>query len=250
MLERRLQSRINKTEINSKSEYLEYLVASPDEVDKLVDAFTINVSSFFRNPFAFEFLANVIVPEIYHDKISSNDKRLRIWSAGCSYGEEPYTMAMILSEILEKEEKPLSINIFASDINKKVIDIASKGLYKASSFDSTKYAILNKYFDKESEIFKIKAEIKKMVNFSVFDLLEPKLSAPPDSIYGAFDITLCRNVLIYVDLERQNIIFNKLYHSLNMNGILVLGEAEVPVGEYKDYFRRESKYSKIYRKIC
>ena len=248
MLERRVQKRVYSTNSKNFDDYLEYLDHHPGELDNLIDVFTINVSRFYRNSLSFEYISKIIIPELFLAKAKENDNNLRIWSAGCSFGEEPYSMAIIFNEFLRKEETSIKLNIFATDIDKKALKRASEGCYGFNSIEKIKFGIFKKFFTIEGDQFKIDPEIKKMVQFSFYDLLDKNRFVPPDSIFGGFDIVLCRNVLIYFDLDYQEIIFNKLYRSLNKNGYLILGEAEVPVEGFKHKFRRENKCCKIYRK--
>ena len=249
MLERRIQKRVYSINSKGLDDYYEYLKNHSEELEHLFDVLTINVSSFFRNCLAFELVSKMIIPEIFSTKIKENFNSLRIWSAGCSFGEEPYSMAILISELLEQEESTIQPTIFATDIDKKALKRASLGSYDVNSISEVKYGLLNKYFTKDGDNYKIDSQIKNKVQFSFYDLLDKNRLVPPDSIFGGFDIVLCRNVLIYFEPEFQNIIFNKLYKSLNKNGILILGEAEVPIDEFKNKFRREYKCCKIYRKI-
>ncbi|MCK5539042.1 MAG: protein-glutamate O-methyltransferase CheR, partial [Bacteroidales bacterium] len=228
MLERRIQKRVYSINSKGLDDYYEYLKNHSEELEHLFDVLTINVSSFFRNCLAFELVSKMIIPEIFSTKIKENFNSLRIWSAGCSFGEEPYSMAILISELLEQEESTIQPTIFATDIDKKALKRASLGSYDVNSISEVKYGLLNKYFTKDGDNYKIDSQIKNKVQFSFYDLLDKNRLVPPDSIFGGFDIVLCRNVLIYFEPEFQNIIFNKLYKSLNKNGILILGEAEVP----------------------
>jgi len=247
MLERRIQKRIFASKCNGADEYFEYLKQHDDELNQLINVFTINVSRFFRNSLAFETINKTIIPQLFSDKTETND--VRIWSAGCSFGEEPYSMAILLREFLNKEELETSVNIFATDIDTNAIQRATKGIYNYDHIKNVKYGLHKKYFTKEDRIYSLHPEIKRMVRFSFYDLLDKKLSVPPDSIFGGFDIVFCRNVLIYFTLEYQKIIFNKLYNSLNKDGYLILGEAEVPVEGFQHKFHKENSCCKIYRKI-
>lgn len=249
MLERRIQKRIKATKSKKIDDYFEFLKQHPDELDKLIDVFTINVSCFFRDTLSFEYIDNVIIPSIILKKLHVNDNSLRIWSAGCSLGEEPYSIAIIIKEFLEKEKPPLNVNIFATDIDKKALKIASDGNYGVKSIRNVKYTYVDKYFTKKDDIFSISPDIKKMIQFSFFDLIDKKRSVPSDSIFGDFDIVFCRNVLIYFNLEHQELIFDKIYKSMNKDSYLILGEAETPVEAFKNKFKRESNIVKIYRKV-
>lgn len=247
MLQRRLQKRLFATKSNSLKNYYEFLRENPTEMDNLIDVLTINVSHFFRNPMTFEFLSNILLPELILSK--KKDKNLRVWSAGCSFGEEPYSISMILKEYLEKDNSSIKPYIIATDLDKKTLKNARKACYNSTKIEEVKYATLKKYFNKEGENYCVRDEIKEMVQFSFFDLIDQKSLVPPDSIFGNFDIVMCRNVLIYFDIAHQKIIFNKLYKSLKLNGILVLGEAETIDGSHKHKFERINECCKIYRKI-
>ena len=249
MIERRVQKRVYATKSDNLDDYLVYIDNNTDELDKLIDVFTINVSRFFRNSLTFESFGKKVIPDLFQAKAKENDNSLRIWSAGCSFGEEPYSVAITLKEYLKKEETSINLKIFATDIDKKALVRASKGIYNFESIKKIKYGIFQEYFTEKGGEFSLDPEIKKMVQFSFYDLLDKNRLAPPDSIFGGFDIVLCRNVLIYFEADAQKIIFNKLYESLNKNGYLILGEAEVPIEDSKHKFRRENSCCKIYRKI-
>lgn len=249
MLERRLQKRIYSTNSKNSEEYFTYLNQNSDEFDNLIDVFTINVSSFFRNPLMFEYLRKIVIPDIYSAKAKEGSVNLRIWSAGCSFGEEPYSLAILLNEFYEKEESSVESIIFATDIDKKALKQAAIGRYGFNSIKNIKYGLLQKYFTIDGAYFDIVSQIKKQVNFSLFDILNKNILVPPDSIFGGFDLVLCRNVLIYFEVEYQKMIFHKLYKSLNPNGFLVLGEAEMPIEGFQHKFKRMSNCCKIYRKI-
>ena len=249
MLERRIQKRVDKTKSDSFVDYQKYLEQKEGELDNLIDVLTINVSRFFRDTFTFEYMADHILPGIISRKMKSGDNSLRVWSAGCSTGEEPYSIAILMNEILNKEGLELLPYILATDIDVRAMACAEEAVYSFRSIKNIKYQFLKKYFAQEGNVFKLKPEIKKMIRFSEYDMLHKKSYVPTESIYGGFDIVLCRNLLIYFQSDFQKTIFNKLYRSLNKNGILFLGEAEMPVGKFKTKFIRETNFCKIYRKI-
>ncbi len=248
MIERRIQKRILATKCRSINEYSQFIKFNPNEIDNLIDVFTINVSHFFRNPLAFEIIKKILIPDLVLNKTKENDNSLRIWSAGCSFGEEAYSIAIIINEFFGKEKTSILPRIIATDIDKKALKIANEASYNVKSIQNVKYSIAEKYFKKENDKFVLSNEIKKMVQFSFFDLTDKIHEVPPESIFGGFDIVFCRNVLIYFNLDYQKIVFNKLYKSLNKNGYLVLGDAETPIESFKHNFIREGKLCKIYRK--
>ncbi len=156
---------------------------------------------------------------------------------------------MLLHEYLEKESLSFDISLFATDIDRGSLQKAHLANYSLESLQNVIVKRFNKYFYKENGSYQLIPQIQKMVSFSYFDLLSSKHYSPPESIFGAFDIIFCRNVLIYFNLDYQKVIFDKLNRSLIENGFLVLGEAEVPPRHYKRKFRRVTMDSKIYRKI-
>ncbi len=249
MIERRIQSRIRNTNCKNQKEYSSYVNKNSEELDRLIDAFTINVSRFFRDSLTFEYISKVIIPELFISRDLEQAKNLRIWSACCSFGEEPYSIAILLDEFLKKEKYSKSINIFATDIDRKALGRAIEGKYNFESIQNVKYGILKEYFMEDGNQFLLDPEIKKTVQFSFYDLLDKNHLSPPESIFGGFDLVLCRNVLIYFEPEYQKEIFSKLHKSLKVNGFLVLGESEVPNKEILHRFKRETNCCKIYRKI-
>lgn len=249
MVERRTNKRLIITHCNNSKEYLSYLYSNPEEIDNLIQEYTIHVSRFFRNALTFEFIRKFIIPEISRENPEKNKSNLRIWSAGCSFGEEPYSMAILFKEYMEKEKISPQLNIFATDIDKKALERAVIGQYPMNSIKNVKYELIEKYFTQKGNLYEISPSVRHMVQFSFSDLLDKKSTSPPESIYGNFDIILCRNVLIYFEPDYQKIIFNKLYKSLNQNGYLILGEAEMPLEDYKNNFKAENDFCKIFRKI-
>jgi chemotaxis protein methyltransferase CheR len=249
MLMRRIEKRFFATKCKNANAYIDYLHNQPKELDNLIDAFTINFSGFFRNPLTFEYLAKIIFPDLFLSKTIQKGNCVRIWSAGCAFGEEPYSLAILINELIEKEKPRFNLSFFATDIDKKALKRANEGVYSFESVKEVRYGLLKKYFKWEGDRFIFNAEFKKAVQFSFYDLMDKNSTMPPDSIFGNFDIVMCRNVLIYFDAESQEVIFNKLYKSLKTNGYLVLGEAEVPIAGFNKRFKLENKCCKIYKKI-
>jgi len=248
MLARRIGQRLAATSCKDFSAYLSCLQRNADELDRLLDVITINVSRFFRDTLTFELIADRILPEIIREKTQSRDQSLRVWSAGCARGEEPYSLAILIHELLRKEEVALNLHLFATDIDCGALADAGKALYPLSSVENIKHRLLTKYFTAEGTSFRLMPEIKKRVTFSPYDMLDKKHGVPPESVFGNFDLVLCRNLLIYFNIEYQETIFEKLYHSLAKNGILLLGEAEAPTTMYRHHFSRVFDFSPIYRK--
>lgn len=248
MLERRIGKRLADTACKDFSAYLVCLQRDADELDYLIDVITINVSRFFRDTLTFELMADRILPDIVRKKAQSPDRSLRVWSAGCARGEEPYSVAILLQELLAKEEVALTLHLFATDIDQRALKEAREALYPLSSLEHMKHRLLTKYFTPEGTCFRLNPEIRAKVHFSVYDMLDRRHAVPPESVFGTFDLVLCRNLLIYFNLEYQDQIFERLYRALAHNGCLVLGEAERPPMRFRHHFKRLFEFSPIYRK--
>ncbi len=245
-----VEKRMADKEIGDAKTYIRRLENDSEERIGLMDRLTVNVSRFFRNGLTFSYLAERVLPEMVSEKIRREDRSLRVWSAGCAGGEEPYSVAILLREIMEKEKAGMEVDIFGTDISRSVLGKAEEGVYCFDQVRDVGYGILRRYFTQKNDSYLLAPEIKKMVNFSYYDMVDPKTYVPPESVFGNFDLVLCRNLLIYFRSERQALIFNKLTRSLAGGGYLVLGEAERPTRGTAGRFREENDYCRIYRKRC
>lgn len=221
LLERRLSRRVRLHQFKSFKDYYHFLTYDrrrETELVEVIDCLTTNETYFFREEAQLRAFTDEIIPEIAEAK---KDKTLKIWSAGCSTGEEPYTIAMLL---LEKGcLHDWDIEIIGSDINQKVLTSARRGIYKRGSFRTTDDKLLNKYFKEESPgSFRINDEVKRLVSFSYLNLFDPyKLSFIKD-----FDIIFCRNVIIYFDALSKKKLIETFYGKMAPGGYLLLGHAE------------------------
>jgi len=252
MIQRRIDQRLPLTNCKDIDDYFSYLKKTPLELDILIDSLTINVSEFFRDPLMFEYLAAHILPALFKQKKKHQTPFLRIWSSGCAMGEEPYSIAMLLNDgsVFEKQTAHLNmdVTIFATDIDKKIIKKARKAVYSFESIKNVKYGLVEKNFLHQGNDFHLLPFLKEQISFSVYDILDPNSYAPPESIFGNFDMVFCRNMLIYFNTQYQETIFEKLYRSLSLNGYLILGEAEVPPMKYQNHFRKVNECCHIYQK--
>jgi chemotaxis protein methyltransferase CheR len=246
MLERRVKQRLFFAGCDDVTGYYAFLLNNPGEIDNLLDAITINVSRFFRDSLTFELIADQILPTLARKKMNRNETSLRIWSAGCARGEEPYSMAILIRELRNKEGWPEHVHFFATDIDPKALAAADKAQYPPESLKNVKLRLLNKYFSRHGNLFALNPEIREMVTFSRYDLLDKARGVPPESVFGDFDLVLCRNVLIYFNLHYQVRIFERLYRALSPNGFLMLGMAETPPENFRTHFQRVFTFSQIY----
>ncbi|MDM5294111.1 protein-glutamate O-methyltransferase CheR [Peribacillus simplex] len=209
-MKRRLTSLYEKRGYHSFREYYKDIQTCPGVLIEFLDRMTINVSEFYRNPKRWEVLELKILPGLLGSK-----KKLKIWSAACSTGEEPYTIAMMLSNLV-----PLSqIEILATDLDENVMARAELGIYPERSLTEVPEEIKRKYFEKEGSFYRVNDEIKKRVTFKKQNLLA-------DRFDRGFDLVVCRNVLIYFTEEAKSLLYEKFSASLNSGGIFFVGSTE------------------------
>ncbi len=206
-------------------EYCLYLENDINEAEFLFQSMIISHSKFFREPITYELLEQYVLPNIVSGKNISSE--IRIWSAGCACGEEPYSLAILTSEAIQAStNKGIRFRIIATDISKEAIAVAQAGIYDESSMHEVKLKYWNKHFTNHHSNYIIDPQLKKHVEFSHYNLLDPKTTAPPDSIFGDFDLIICSNLLIYYNIDAQQVILKKLKQALSPNGYLVTSETE------------------------
>ncbi len=225
LLESRLMKRINYMGMNSYEEYFDFLKFNPgnkEEKKYLYEAITINETFFFRNQPQLDALVTNVIPGIMAAKGKPNGCKLRIWSAASSSGEEAYSVAIILSDLLKPKYPGLEFEIVGTDINNAVVETAKAGIYKEYSIRNTPGYYLKKYFKPNGSALEINPEIKKYVSFKILNLYD---ELGMKSMLN-FDIIFCANVLIYFDTKSKMKVVSNLYNSLNKGGFLFIGYAE------------------------
>ncbi|MCW4015384.1 MAG: protein-glutamate O-methyltransferase CheR [Candidatus Bathyarchaeota archaeon] len=236
-LKRRLKVRLMVTKTNTYSEYIQYLKANPDEFSSLVNDLTINYTKFFRDPDVYVFLKEKLLPEL----ILSPKKWVRIWSAGCATGEEPYSLAMLTQEVLKQSPKQCQVTIYASDLDKTALAKASSGTYNRRAVQGIDEELLSKYFELDGELYKVKPFVKKPIHFEDQDLMTPP-------IRRNLDLILCRNVMIYFSRDIQQQIYTNFYDSLRTGGYLITGKTEFVAGEANNKFVDVNPACRVYKK--
>ncbi len=231
MLETRLRKRLRHHEMSSFREYCDYLF-SPEgmgsEVIHLIDVITTNKTDFFRETVHFEYLVRKALPELIKAQSAGLKRRLNVWSAGCATGEEPYSIAIVLSEFAEKQPG-FRFDILASDISTKVLDTARCGVYKEEKTDCIPLYLKRKYFlrsrDRTKGLVQVVTELRESVTFKRVNLMEDGLT-----IGEKVDIIFFRNVLIYFDKKTQELVLNRLCRHLRPQGYLFVGHSETLTG--------------------
>ncbi|MDI3528073.1 MAG: chemotaxis protein methyltransferase CheR [Tenuifilum sp.] len=224
MLQSRLQKRLKHLKINTFKEYISYLFSKDGfdrEIIHMLDVVSTNKTDFYREPAHFEFLANEVLPNYYSSNVNQTFK---VWSAGCSSGEEPYTLAMVLFEFAEKNPK-FNFSIFATDISTRILQKAVDAVYSEDKVQAIPFPLKKKYMlrskDRTNPTVKMAPHVRSKITFDRLNLM--------DSTYKTkdiFDVIFCRNVLIYFDRETQAAVINKLSQRLKPEGYLILGHSE------------------------
>ena len=245
LLEKRLSRRIGIHHFNNFREYYRYLLYHrnrEEELAAIIDNITVNETYFFREQNQLKAFSEEILPELR--ETNRDKKRLRIWSAGCSTGEEPYTTAML---ILEKRLfHGWNIEVFGSDINQRVLRVARGGIYGKNSFRAIEPYFLGKYFKEDNGFFRISDSVKQYVNFSHLNLLDPfKVK-----LVGMMDIIFCRNVLIYFDHPSRKKVIEMFHERLVDGGYLLLGHAESLINISTAFNLRHFKHDMVYQKLA
>ncbi len=235
---RRIGRRMTVTHCKTMNDYLEYLRVHPEEVGELVKAFLINVTQFFRDMDAYTYLKNEIVPRLI-EQARSRDRVLRFWTAGCSTGEEPYSLAMLLTEALSGELPDWNIKVFATDVDGSAITFARRGIYSENLLKGVPDEYRERFFERVDQGYRIEKSLRQMVIFGQQDLSR---SAP----FPRIDLVLCCNVLIYFTPELQDYVLNQFAFSLGNDGFLFLGKAET-VRPNQSYYELVNKSWKVYR---
>jgi chemotaxis protein methyltransferase CheR len=244
LLERRLSRRLEQRRLKSFEEYyhfLRYDRKREEEIVILVDNLTTNETYFFRESPQLQAFSEEILPELR--QAHADRKVLRIWSAGCSTGEEPYTIAMLL---LESGDwwRDWQVDILGSDINQRVLHTARKGVYKKTSHRVTSPEMLSKYFVEENGDYRIVDIVKELVSFSSVNLLDPYKT----SLITNMDIIFCRNVIIYFDKEAKKTVIESFYQKLREGGYLLLGHSESLINISNAFELRTLKNDMVYQK--
>lgn len=233
---RRIERRMGITQIHDVNQYIQFMEDSPAEITTLFKEILIGVTKFFRDSAAFESLQDHVIPSIFNG--ADPGDQIRVWVAGCSTGEEAYSLAILLAEYAEAHDLEQDIKIFATDIDKEAIEFASYGLYPESIAADASSERLAKYFVKKGEHYQIVPSIREMVIFAYHNIFKD----PP---FRRIDLISCRNLLIYLQPVLQKKVLSNFHFSLNNDGYLFLGSSET-VGDLSKYFQSIDSKWKIF----
>ena len=237
---RRIERRMALTDTRDSDRYLELLRKDQHERELLAKDLLIHVTSFFRDPKAFELLAESVVPDLVRRQ--SSDQSLRVWVPACSTGEETYSIAMLFLEEIAAAKRSIKLQIFASDVDADAVRFAREGFYPGSIHADITAARLDRFFVKEGDGHRVAPALRDTVVFTVQDILA-------DVPFSRIDLISCRNLLIYLQAEVQEKVLSLFHFALREGGVLFLGPAE-NVGHLADRFKPISEEQRIYRHIA
>ncbi len=233
---RRIERRMATLKMQNLKDYLDHILLSKEEISNLYHDILIGVTAFFRDKEAFESLQTYI--EAIVEKKEQGEE-IRFWSIGCSTGEEAYSIAILLYEVLGDKISKYKIKIFATDIDDESLKIARMGVYSETSLDGVDKRIIQKYFSIQKNQYEVRKSIRELVIFSRHNIVS-------DSPFLRLDLISCRNMLIYFNQNLQNKFFPVVHYALKENGILILGKSE-SIGNFIDLFSIIDKNGKIYK---
>ncbi len=243
LLEKRLARRIRSRHLDDFRDYyrfIRYDKNSEEELAAIIDLLTVNETYFFREQNQLRAFSEEILEELREK--NRDRKSLRVWSAGCSTGEEPYTIAMLIQET--GNFTGWDIEIYGSDINQRVLQAARRGIYRRNSFRTAETRYIERYFTQEDDSYRIVDSIRRYVNFSYLNLLDSFRT----KFLGKMDVILCRNVLIYFDGPSRKRVIENFYDRLVDGGYLLLGHAESLINISTAFTLKHLKNDMVYQR--
>jgi len=238
---RRITVRQRSCGVPTLRAYLKLVSRNAVERGRLVKALTIHVSQFFRNPSTFRAIQEFVLPSVLAAKESGGGRALRLWSVGCAYGEEPYSLAVLLLEIGARALQQYSTTIYATDIDPDSLSHAKEACYRAHSLPGVPRHWRQRYFIREGDRYRVVPRVRRLVFFKRHNIVDP---LP----FRRIDLVACRNVLIYMTEALQEHVLLSIHEALNPGGFLVLGKVEGLTGAARDLLEPVDIAERIYRK--
>jgi two-component system CheB/CheR fusion protein len=239
MMMRRVQRRMGLLNLEQVQAYVRYLRDHPAEMESLYKDLLIGVTAFFREPEAFDVLAEKVIPEIV--KQANPDRPIRVWVPGCATGEEAYSIAMLLTEQLRESGRSAGLQVFATDLDESSLDVGRQGSYPESIAANVSPARLKRFFSKKGDHYQVDKQLRDSIVFAPQNLIS-------DAPFSRLDLISCRNVLIYLEADIQTKVISLFRFALNEDGYLLLGPSE-SVGSAVDMFEAVSRRWRVYRRV-
>lgn len=239
---RRVAHRMALLGIRELDLYIAHLDGREDEMNRLLDTITIHVTGFFRDGDVFSFLCETFYPRLIESKLASGERILRAWSAGCATGEEAYSLAIQLADLVRARGLDMKIEVFGTDVSEEAIRTARKGEYDSGRLAEVPPSVIERHFSSHGDIRRVSQGIRSMVKFHVHNVF----NRPPFSL---LDLAVCRNVLIHFGHEQRDDVMLHFHESLRDGGHLILGKSEAVTGAALRLFEIVSPRHKLYRKL-
>ena len=238
ILDSRIKDLLRRKNLQTPAEYMALVLKNPDEMKEMLDSVTTNLTRFFRNQPHFDAFINYVIPAVIENKKKGMDRTIRVWSAGCSTGEEPYTIAMILKEIV-----PLGFDfrVTSSDISLKSLMVGQQGFYADNKVDGIPANYLEKYFTKVQGGYQVKKELQDTIHFDYHNLKN-------DSGARNLDVVFCRNVLIYFDEPAQRAVIDRFWDAMAPQSYLFIGHSESLFGMKTQFEFLKTDWACLYKK--
>lgn len=241
-LARRIKVRMRKLDLGTYMDYFSFLRLNSQELKNLEEALSINVTRFFRNKESFDELTDHQLPALMENASSRGRLNLNFWSAGCADGAEPYTLAIMMHEHRRKYPHSMRTKIRATDVSLEALAQARRAIYDKAYLDEIEPEDTKRWFQQTiGQEWQVRAQYRRTVRFDVHDLIKDKYP-------NGMDLITCRNVLIYMQREEQDVIFKKFHRALVPNGFLMLGRSESIMGKSRQLFDILSSKHRIYRR--
>ncbi len=241
-LARRLAIRMRKRGVSNYADYYDVISKEENEVKLLKKCLSINVTEFFRDLDTWEEFRKILASYIKEKTQKVLSPSIRIWSAGCAVGPEPYSIACIVHDILGRKLLKHNVKVFATDFNEELLQVARRGIYEGDILNNVPNEFSLRYFEKFGKGQRVKYNVRRMVDFSHLDLLKDKFT------FTKLDIIFCRNVLIYFAKETQKSILRRFFDLLVPEGFLILGRTEILHPSFRESFEVSSLRHRIYKK--
>ncbi|MBR6153953.1 MAG: protein-glutamate O-methyltransferase CheR [Treponema sp.] len=238
ILDSRIKERLREKQMTDVMEYYKLVTSDQVEFKAFLDSITTNLTRFFRNQPHFDALINYVIPHVIENKKKTGETKIHIWSAGCSTGEEPYTIAMILKD---KLPAPYTFDIIASDISLKSLMVGQQGFYPESRISGIPQDYLDKFFTKSDKGYQVKPDLMSTIRFDYHNLRH-------DSGSRNLDVVFCRNVLIYFDEAAQKATIDRFYKAMASNSYLFIGHSESLFGMDTKFEFLKTDWACLYQK--
>ncbi len=238
ILDSRLKEKLREKHLDSVEEYYRLIKSNKEEMKLMLDSVTTNLTRFFRNQPHFDALIHYVIPHVIENKKKTGDNTIRIWCAGCSTGEEPYTVAMILADILQA---PYKFQITASDISLKSLMVGQQGFYPDARISGIPQKYLERFFTRTDKGYQVKSTLMDTIKFDYHNLRH-------DSGMRGLDIVFCRNVLIYFDEPAQKATIDKFWNSMGPHSYLFIGHSESLFGMDTKFEFLKTDWACLYQK--